>query len=86
MKLAEEEYGVKPMIYTGLNFYQNVLKGHVDDYPLWIAAYSGKHRLDNVDWTFHQFTEKVVVKGIKSNTVDGNDFRGDMDQLHKMLK
>jgi len=83
LRLAEIEYGKKPMIYTGVNFYQEVLKGHVDDYPLWIAAYSGKHRLKNVEWSFHQFTEKVKIKGIK-NTVDGNDFKSDSTALHKM--
>lgn len=82
LKLAEEEYGVKPMIYTGLTFYQYNLKGYVDDYPLWIAAYSGKHRLRGVDWTFHQFTEKVYVKGVQM-TVDGNDFKGELEDLHE---
>lgn len=85
LKLAEEEYGVKPMIYTGLTFYQHVLKGYVDDYPLWIAAYSGKHRLKGVKWNFHQFTEKVSVKGIRT-TVDGNDFQGDMNELKEMCR
>jgi len=83
LKLAETEYGRKPMIYTGLNFYERILKGYVDEYPLWIAAYSGKHRLKNVDWSFHQFTEKVIVKGIKT-TVDGNDFKNDSTALSKM--
>lgn len=85
LKLAEEEYGVKPMIYTGLKFYQDILKGHVDEYPLWLAAYSGKHRVTNEQWTFHQFTENVRVKGIKTS-VDGNDFIGDMDDLKRMCK
>jgi len=85
LKLAEQEYGVKPMIYTGLKFYQYILKGYVDEYPLWIAAYSGKHRLKNEKWTFHQFTEKVKVKGIKT-TVDGNDFNGEIEDLKKMCK
>jgi lysozyme len=83
LKLAENEYGVKPIIYTGLDFYKQVLKGYVDDYPLWIAAYSGKHRLKDVEWTFHQFTEKVRVKGI-NQTVDGNDFKGDLSELDKL--
>ncbi|MFD1015044.1 glycoside hydrolase family 25 protein [Winogradskyella rapida] len=85
LQLAEEEYGVKPMIYTGLKFYQHILKGHVDDYPLWIAAYSGKHRVKHERWTFHQFTEKAIVKGI-STTVDGNDYNGTLDDLKTMLK
>ena len=82
--MAEAKYGVKPLVYTGLTFYKYNLKGYVNDYPLWIAAYSGKHRLTKVIWTFHQFTEKVVVKGIK-NTVDGNDFNGTIEDLNNML-
>lgn len=85
LTLAEQEYGVKPMIYTGLIFYQDILKGYIDEYPLWIAAYTGKHRLKNEIWTFHQFTEKVRVKGIRT-TVDGNDFMGEIEDLKKMLK
>jgi GH25 family lysozyme M1 (1,4-beta-N-acetylmuramidase) len=81
--LAEKEYGVKPLIYTGLTFYTHNLTGYVDDYPLWIAAYSGKHRLKNVNWTFHQFTENVTVKGVRT-AVDGNDFKGDLEDLKKM--
>ena len=83
LKLAEEAYGVKPMIYTGLSFYNHVLKGYVDNYPIWIAAYSGKHRVKNTDWTFHQFTEKVIIKGI-NEYVDGNDFNGTLENLKKM--
>lgn len=80
LRLAEAEYGCKPIIYTGLKFYQHVLKGYVDDYPLWIAAYSGKHRVKDVDWSFHQFTDAVRVNGIES-TVDGNDFNGSLSEL-----
>ena len=36
-----------------------------------------------MDWTFHQFTEKVIVKGIRTS-VDGNDFKNDSNALHKM--
>ena len=80
LKLAEEHYGVKPIVYTGIKFYEDILKGHLDGYPLWIAAYSGKHKLTNVNWTFHQFTEKVKVNGI-NGFVDGNDFNGRLQDL-----
>ena len=56
------------------------LKEHFINYSLWIAAYSGKHRVVGVDWQFHQFTEKVIVKGIKTS-VDGNDFIGSLEDL-----
>lgn len=84
LQLAEQEYGVKPLVYTGLTFYLDNLKGYIDDYPLWIAAYSGKHRVQGVNWTFHQFTEKAIVKGIKT-TVDGNDFNGNLNDLNRLL-
>ena len=80
--LAEEKYGVKPIIYTGLKFYKHVLKGYVDEYPLWIAAYSGgKTRVKNIRWTFHQFSDNVRVNGITENRVDGNDFYGSLSDL-----
>ena len=79
--LAEEEYGVKPIIYTSLTFYKYVLQGYVDDYPLWIAAYSGKDRLAGIPWTFHQFSDNVRVNGITANRVDGNDFNGSLSEL-----
>ena len=78
--LAEQEFGVKPIIYTGLHFYKRNLKGYFDDYPLWIAAYSGKNKLKGVKWDFHQISERVKVKGINGN-VDGNDFNGNLEKL-----
>ncbi|MER3471953.1 MAG: hypothetical protein C4330_11710 [Chitinophagaceae bacterium] len=33
----EEVYGVKPIIYTYVDFYKKNLEGSFDDYPLWIA-------------------------------------------------
>jgi GH25 family lysozyme M1 (1,4-beta-N-acetylmuramidase) len=83
LQLAEKKYGKKPVIYTGRTFYNRYLKGHVGGYPLWIASYSGKHKLKNIDWTFHQFTEKVRVKGIKTS-VDGNDFKKELADLKAM--
>ena len=62
-----------------------VLKVFVDNYPLWIASYSGKHKLKGINWAFHQFTEKVRAKGINGK-VDGNDFNGKLNQLKKMCK
>lgn len=80
LALAEEAFGAKPIIYTGRSFYIDYLKGHVDDYPLWIACYSEKHKVNDVEWTFHQFTDKVIVNGIP-HKVDGNDFKGTVDSL-----
>jgi len=83
LKLAEKYYGIKPVIYTGRKFYTDHLKGYVKGYPLWIASYSGKSKLRGLDWSFHQFTEQVRVKGIR-NSVDGNDFKGEYSELVQM--
>ena len=85
LKLAEEKYGVKPIIYTGLSYYNDFLKGYVDDYPLWIASYSNYRKLKVIDWKFHQFTEKMVINGIETN-VDGNYFNGSLEDLLKVCK
>ena len=85
LSLAEETYGVKPIIYTGLSYYNDFLKGYVDDYPLWIASYSNNRKLDEIDWKFHQFTEKMVINGIETN-VDGNYFRGSLEDLLMLCK
>lgn len=74
LKAVEAFYGVRPMVYTGQDFYKTKLKNHLTDYPLWIAAYSGGNRLKGIDWKFHQFTDRIRIKGT-SEKVDGNFFK-----------
>ena len=83
LTLAEEYYGVTPILYTGRTFYVTYLKNQISDYPLWIAAYSGKNKLTGIDWKFHQFSERVRVTGI-NHRVDGNDYNGTIEQLRGM--
>ncbi len=83
LRLAEKQYGKKPIIYTGRNFYNEVLKGQVSGYPLWIADYTGKSHIHNIDWAFHQYTDREYIKGIPSR-VDGNKFKGTLDDLKKL--
>ena len=85
LKLAEQEFGVKPIIYSGRSFYIDNLKSKFNGYPIWIASYSSKNKLSHIEWSFHQFTDKVRVKGI-SGPVDGNDFNGDKKNLIEMCK
>ncbi len=39
---VENYYGVKPIIYANVDFYQQVLKDEFDEYPLWVAHYLQK--------------------------------------------
>lgn len=80
LKLAEEHYGVIPIVYTGSNFYKRYLRGRIEPYPLWIAAYSNPNRVKDIPWQFHQFSDKILIKGI-NNSVDGNSFSGEFNDL-----
>jgi GH25 family lysozyme M1 (1,4-beta-N-acetylmuramidase) len=86
LKIIENHYDEKPIIYTGLSFYKDYLMTYnFDDYPLWLAAYDIKRRKDPIlieKAHIHQFTERVRVKGISSNLVDGNDIIKNSDILY----
>jgi len=74
---VEDYYGVKPIIYTNVDFYKQHLDEDFDDYPLWVAHYikKGKPRIYR-DWHFWQYSETGRVNGIISK-VDFNVFNGD---------
>jgi lysozyme len=80
VNLCEQKYGAKPIIYTGRKFYLEFLKDDFSECPLWIASYSNENSIGNINWDLHQFTEKVIIKGIPEN-VDGNNFKGDLVKL-----
>jgi lysozyme len=81
----EEQYKVKPILYSNINFYNSYLKGTFDEYPFWIAHYMqpGKPRIDR-KWTFWQHSESGHVNGIKT-TVDFNVFSGDSAAFKNLL-
>lgn len=85
LDMVEEHYGVKPIIYTNVDFYTRILKDDFDEYPLWIAHYLEKHRPRIYrDWSFWQHSETGKVNGIKGN-VDFNVFNGDSADFRKLL-
>lgn len=82
----EDKTGVKPIIYTGLSFYQDYLDGHFDNYPLWIAHYyKAKLKISpKTKWHFWQHSDKAKVNGI-GHVVDFNVFNGDTLSFRKLL-
>lgn len=81
----EAAYGVKPIIYTYVTFYEKYLKGSFDEYPLWIAHY---YQPDNPrisrTWDFWQHSEEGRVNGILAK-VDFNVFSGDSAEFRALL-
>ena len=74
--LLEEYYGVRPIIYTGTNFYNKYLSEEFNDgYELFIAKYSENEPelIDGTDYTIWQFTDCGEVNGIYTD-VDQSRF------------
>ena len=85
MQLIETHYKVKPIIYTGADFYTNYLAGRFNAYPLWVAHYlvKDKPRVSR-EWQFWQHNETGRVNGITTK-VDFNVFNGDSTAFKKLL-
>lgn len=76
LRIVEEKYGKKPIIYTYYHYYKDYLKGDFEDYPLWLANYNDVSQPSEEDhWKLWQFTENGIVSGINTK-VDLNIFNG----------
>ncbi len=85
LRIVEDHYGVKPILYTYVTFYTSYLKSEFDEYPLWIAHYLEKTRPRiNRPWILWQHNERGRVNGIKSR-VDFNVFNGDSSDFRDLL-
>jgi lysozyme len=84
--IVEAKYGMRPIIYSNVHFYETYLAGAFDDYPLWVAHYfaNGKPRIQR-DWAFWQHSESGRVNGIKTN-VDFNVFSGGKWAFAELIK
>ena len=75
LQQVEEAYGVKPVIYTGMNFYNHYLVGQFTQYKFMIASYSEDipHLLDEPRMVLWQFTAEGSVAGVRTH-VDRSRF------------
>lgn len=85
LDITEQYYGVRPVIYTYLNFYERYLQGYFDSYPLWVAHYLQPEgpRITR-PWTFWQHSEAGHVNGIRTR-VDFDVFSGDSTAFRSLL-
>ena len=85
LDVVEFNYGVKPIIYTNVDFYSRNLGNEFNGYPLWAAHYYqyDTPRIER-NWDFWQHSEEGRVNGILSK-VDFNVFNGDSLQFKSIL-
>lgn len=85
LDIVEEQYGVIPIIYTNVSFYNTYFSEGFGKYPVWIAHYlapDGPRFTE--EWTFWQHSERGRVNGIR-HAVDFNVFQGDSVEFEQML-
>lgn len=82
---VEENYQIKPIIYTNQKLYNLYIKNNFDDYIVWIARYNTKapDMPFTQGWTFWQYGNKGRIDGIEGD-VDFNVFHGDSEALNSI--
>ena len=85
LRIMEETYGVKPIIYTNQQLYREYFNH--DDFKqcrFWISRLkSSPPAVKN--WYFWQFTYEAVIKGV-NEYVDVNVYNGDIAKLKALTK
>ena len=84
MAAVENEYGVKPIVYTTGSFYRTYLKDRLNGYPLWIRnVYTVPER----GWTFWQYSDlgRYPFYDGEEKHLDLNVFSGSSEELNALL-
>ena len=60
--------GYTPLIYTNRDGYTRFVKGHLDEYPLWIASFTSSPLPANEAFHIWQYTHRGRLEGISGHT------------------
>ena len=79
LNAMEQQYGVKPMIYTRSDIYEKYLKGTFDGYPFWISSlYTPISWNYHGEWQIWQYLGRGVLEGY-----EGGEKYIDLNVLNK---
>lgn len=87
LKLLEEHYGVKPIIYTTMKSYNMYICDEYSTYPIWIRnVFTYPNLPDKRSWTFWQYTDKGILDGFNGEEkfIDINVFNGNEEDLKSL--
>ena len=85
LRVVENQYGVKPIIYSGLSFRRELLDDPVfDQYPYWMAHYYVEKPVYEGAWAFWQHTDCGKVDGVRG-LVDCDVFNGTASEFACLL-
>lgn len=84
LRIVEQHYGVKPILYTSFRYRLDYLNDSVfNQYPYWIAHYNVDSVTYEGPWTFWQHTDRGRLPGIKGD-VDFDIYNGSFYALRRM--
>lgn len=80
----EEYYHKPPVLYSTEDVWETYLKGHFDEYPLWIRNVVTKPD-SQADWYFWQYTNRGRLNGYagEETFIDLNVFYGDIESWNR---
>jgi lysozyme len=83
----EAFYGMRPIIYSNQDFFNDYLAGHFPDHKCWIARYSESEPCIDApkDWDFWQYGNRGRLEGV-AGFVDFNVFRGDRHAFENLQR
>ena len=86
LEAMERHTGKLPIIYTDINFHRDVLEGEYFPNAFWLrsTAAEPQARYTNRTWTFWQWTQTGVVRGVRGE-VDRNAFYGGQNEWIQFL-
>jgi lysozyme len=88
LAIVEQKTGIKPIIYTNLDYYKRYIAYNFPNYKIWIANYNNMRGVklpDGKTWSIWQIGDKARCNGI-SEKIDFNIFNGSMEDLKAFCK
>lgn len=81
LDLVGGHYGMTPVIYSTEDVWEPYLKGHFDQYPLWIRNVMTRPPKD-AGWTFWQYSNRARLRGYSGQEtfIDMNVFCGSSEE------
>ena len=85
LRIVEERYGVKPILYSSVSFRRDILSDKAfDNYPFWMAHYYVEQPTYKGQWAFWQHTDCGKVDGVRG-LVDCDVFNGTPEEFRNLL-
>ena len=87
ISIIEEQYGVKPIIYTTIKNYNKYIKNNFKECPLWIRSIYFHANFITKKWTFWQYSDREIKDYYQGEEecIDMNVFNGSLEELKKMI-